>query len=95
MMITRCSDTNRHCHSDDDPELAEGEEEESVVAEAAKKQIPFDCSERAVVESHPGAKNAQEWGTQLFKKSQALRAGSCAQSGRFDGKTTCLGLTAP
>jgi len=94
MMITRCSDTNRHCHSDDDPELAEGEEEESVVAEAVKKQIPF-SSERAVVESHPGAKNAQEWGTQLFKKSQALRAGSCAQSGRFDGMTTCLGLTAP
>jgi hypothetical protein len=28
------------CHSDDDPEVAEGEEEESVVAEAAKKQIP-------------------------------------------------------
>jgi hypothetical protein len=28
------------CRSDDDPELGEGEEEESAVADAAKKQIP-------------------------------------------------------
>ena len=28
------------CHSDDDPELSEGEEEESVVDDALKKQIP-------------------------------------------------------
>jgi hypothetical protein len=40
MMVAKYSDTNRDCHSDDDPEVTEGEEEESVVVEAAKKQIP-------------------------------------------------------
>jgi len=56
-MIAEFSGTSRDFHSDYDPELAEGEEEESVVDEAAKKQI----AQREAVVEHPCANSAQGW----------------------------------